>query len=462
MRSSGSVPASAEPAEPFSLPRVAVQLPVYRESAVLERLLRSVVALDYPSELLTVQVLDDSDGAEAERCRTIVAAYCDHPVRVEYLNRGDRSGFKAGALNYGLARTDAQLFAVFDADFEPDTDFLRTLVPAFRNEKVGAIQARWRYSNAGESPLTQLQAGIFDKMFCFEEDVRSRFGRPAIFLGTNGVWRKKTIESVGGWVGEPFTSEDIDLSYRAHVAGWKILYEPRAIATSELPNNYLAYLGQQRRWARGVTRVFLDHFRTMMAQRARRQMELLESSLLVFQVGMPFTVFLPILLMLYMGIGLDRSSVWIGSQLVLTVSLVAAPIVAELVISQVLLYADWRSKVLGIFKSLPATVGLMVALFFGVVETLVSSSAEFVKTPKQGELGTIQNSVKKYLHGAVPVMLGAWVQVAICLAGVVLALWKGYWESTVLLLSMGMGYLVSAQMMRSELRYRSRLASQLS
>lgn len=438
-----------------SLPPVVVQLPVYRESAVLERLLRAVVAMEYPAGKLSVQVIDDSEDEEAERCRAISNRF-DGAVPVQYLHRGDRSGYKAGALNYGMARTDASLLAIFDADFEPRSDFLKELVPLFADERVAAVQARWDYSNSADSPLTQLQAGVFDKMFCFEQQLRSSLGRPALFLGTNGIWRKRAIQSVGGWKTQPFTSEDIDLSYRVHVAGWKILYHHGALAVSELPNTCLAYIAQQRRWARGVARVLFDHIGTMVRQR-RRTLELFEASLLVFQVGMPFSVFLPAAILAYVAAGFDRSSPWIASQVLLTASLVTAPVVLEIMIAQRLLYRDWRARTWRIFKALPVTVGLAIGLFAGLVETLAKSQAEFVKTPKRGELGRIKNNAQKWLRGSLPIVVGGWMLALVTGAALALAAWRGYWESVLLLASMGSGYLAFAVVMLRELRQKSRL-----
>jgi len=441
------------------LPEVVVQLPVYRESLVLERLLKTVVAMRYPPGRLSVQVIDDSEDEEAARCRAIVDKFRGHPVPIRYLHREDRSGYKAGALNYGLERTAAPLVAIFDADFEPRSDFLAELVPLFEDGRVAAVQARWDYSNSGTSPLTQFQAGVFDKMFCFEQQIRTGLGRPALFLGTNGIWRKQAIESVGGWKTQPFTSEDIDLSYRVHVAGWKVLYNHRALAVSELPDNYLAYIAQQRRWARGVTRVLLDHIGTMAGQRRTLAFEFFEASLLVFQVGMPLSVFLPVIMLAYIAAGFDRSTPWLVSQVLLTASLVTAPVIAEIMIAQKLLYRDWQPRVWRIFKGLPVSVGLAIGLFAGLVETLTKSQAEYVRTPKGGEPGRIKNNVRKWLLGSLPIIAGGWVLAVTTAIALALAMSRGYWEAVVLLAAMSGGYLAFSVVMLRELRQKSRTSA---
>jgi sulfite exporter TauE/SafE len=204
--------------------------------------------------------------------------------------------------------------------------------------------------------------------------------------------------------------------------------------------------------------VFLDHLGAMLSRRGQLALELLEGSLTVFQVGMPFTVLIPPLIFAYMAAGLERSGAWLASQLILTLSLVTAPVLLEVVIAQKLLYPDWRARVGRIFRGLPLLMGLTVALFLGVLDTVTRSKAEFVQTPKKGQLGVVRTSAHAWLRGFLPIAAGQWTLAAVCLAALALALARGYWESLPILLSMGSGFLLSALLLSRELRQKSQLA----
>ncbi|MBS0448799.1 MAG: glycosyltransferase [Proteobacteria bacterium] len=450
-------PAAA--AAPRDWPPVTVQLAIYRESVVLERLLRSILAIDYPRDRMRIQIVDDSEADDAERSRAIVAMLASQGVTIDYLQRPKRVGYKAGALNFGMAQIDDELIAFFDADFEARPDFLKTLVPAFDDPSVGGIQARWDYMNDTDRPVTQMQAGVFDKMFSFEIDVRSRLGRPALFLGSNGMFRRAALNGIGGWKEQPFTSEDLDVSYRIHVAGWKLLYEPRPLGLTELPETYLPYLQQQRRWARGMTRVFLDHVGTMLTTRRQRLLEYLEGSLIVFQVGMPFVALLPLVMLAYVGLGLERNAAWAWEQALLFIGIVTPPVMIEVLVAQKVHYADWRSRARRVLQAAPLAMGLAVSMLAGVFETLTASQGEFVRTPKQGQLGIVRNSVGSWLRGFLPVLAAQWTLAAACAITVALAAWRGYWEVLPLMVSMGSGFFISAAHASAELRRKSRTAA---
>ncbi|HWP85774.1 MAG TPA: glycosyltransferase, partial [Terriglobia bacterium] len=232
-------------------PRVTVQLPVYNERYVVERLIEAACRIDYPRDRLEIQVLDDSTDDTVALARQCVQRHArqGHPIR--YLHREHREGFKAGALAEGLRSATGELIAIFDADFLPPEDFLRRTVPYFIDPGVGMVQTRWAYINRSYSCLTQVQAILLDGHFVFEHGARSRSGCFFNFNGTAGVWRRRAIEESGGWQHDTLT-EDTDLSYRAQLRGWKFLYLPEVECLSELPVEMNAFKTQQARWAKGL------------------------------------------------------------------------------------------------------------------------------------------------------------------------------------------------------------------
>jgi cellulose synthase/poly-beta-1,6-N-acetylglucosamine synthase-like glycosyltransferase len=233
------------------LPRVTVQLPLYNEMYVARRLIDAVCRLDYPAALLEVQVLDDSSDATREVVAAAVAHHRARGVRIEHLHRAHREGFKAGALAAGLERASGELIAVFDADFVPAPDFLRRIVPSFADPGVGMVQARWEHLNRDSSLLTRIQAILLDGHFVVEHAARHRGGCFFNFNGTAGVWRRRAIVEAGGWQHDTLT-EDLDLSYRAQLAGWRFVYRPEVTAPAELPVDVHGFKGQQGRWAQGA------------------------------------------------------------------------------------------------------------------------------------------------------------------------------------------------------------------
>lgn len=232
------------------LPVITVQLPLFNEIYVVERLLKSVSALDYPRELLQIQVLDDS----TDETRNLTAA-CAERLRergfdVELLHRPDRTGYKAGALEAGLATARGEFVCILDADFVPRPDLLRSSIHFFTDPKVGMIQTRWGHINRGYSLLTRVQAMFLDGHLLLEQVARSRSGRFFNFNGTAGLWRKTCIAESGGWQHDTLT-EDLDLSYRAQLAGWKFVFLNDVVTPAELPVDMNGFKSQQHRWTKG-------------------------------------------------------------------------------------------------------------------------------------------------------------------------------------------------------------------
>ena len=236
---------------PGHAPRVLVQLPVCDEPAVVERLVAAAAALEWPADRLEVQLLDDS----AEACAALGAAAASRAraqgVNVRHLRRHHRDGFKAGALAAGLRASEAEFVAVFDADFVPAPDFLSRTLPAFAHENVGLVQARWGHLNREHNALTRAQAAMLDAHFLVEHAWRQGRRRFLNFNGTAGVWRRACIDAAGGWSADTLT-EDLDLSYRAQLAGWRFVFLPDVVVPAELPEHMSAFRSQQHRWAKGA------------------------------------------------------------------------------------------------------------------------------------------------------------------------------------------------------------------
>jgi len=232
------------------LPVVTVQLPVHDERFVVARLIDAACALDYPRDRLEIQVLDDSTDETTALAAARVAHHRACGIDIVLLHRGGRDGYKAGALAAGLAVARGTLLAVFDADFVPPRDFLARVVGEFADPDVGMVQARWGHLNRDWSALTEAQALFLDGHFAIEHAARAGNGRFFNFNGTAGVWRRSCIEDAGGWTHDTLT-EDLDLSYRAQMKGWRFVYRSDVVAPAELPADIRAFKAQQRRWAMG-------------------------------------------------------------------------------------------------------------------------------------------------------------------------------------------------------------------
>ena len=233
-----------------NLPPVTVQLPVYNEKYVVERLIDAVCKFDYPKDLLEIQVLDDSTDETIEIVAAKVTEWQDKGIDVQHVRREGREGFKAGALQYGLDRSKGDYVAIFDADFLPKEDFLKRTLEVFE-DGVGLVQTRWGHLNKDYSMLTRLQAFGLDAHFSIEQTGRSHAGSFINFNGTGGIWRKECIYDAGGWSADTLT-EDLDLSYRAQMKGWKFSYLEDCVAPAELPVIMPAIKSQQYRWNKGA------------------------------------------------------------------------------------------------------------------------------------------------------------------------------------------------------------------
>ncbi|HEX4352673.1 MAG TPA: cellulose synthase family protein, partial [Polyangiales bacterium] len=242
------------PAHFPELPCVTVQLPMYNEMYVAERLLEGIANLDYPKDKLEIQVLDDSTDETCEIAQAKARELIARGYNVSYRHRVDRTGYKAGALEEGLRDAIGDYIMVFDADFVPSPSIINDLIHFFTNPKVGMVQARWGHLNRDYSVLTRVQSMMLDGHFVIEHIARNRSGRFFNFNGTAGIWRRSTIIDAGNWQHDTLT-EDMDLSFRAQLRGWEFIYVPTAIAPAEIPCEMNSFKGQQFRWAKGSIQV---------------------------------------------------------------------------------------------------------------------------------------------------------------------------------------------------------------
>ncbi|HWE03893.1 MAG TPA: glycosyltransferase [Tepidisphaeraceae bacterium] len=233
-----------------TLPRITIQLPMFNEDQVAERIIRHTCQIDYPLDRLEIQVLDDSNDESAETARRTCEEWAARGYPIKYLHRDNRTGYKAGALAEGMEQATGDFIAIFDADFIPPRDILRNVVNYFHDDKIGMVQVRWDHLNRDASLLTKGQAIFLDGHFVIEHTARNRSGRFMHFNGTAGVWRRKTIEDAGGWQHDTLT-EDLDLSYRAQIKGWQFVYLPQFCAPAELPPEMIGFKQQAHRWTKG-------------------------------------------------------------------------------------------------------------------------------------------------------------------------------------------------------------------
>ena len=370
------------PPEISEWPRVTVQLPIYNERYVIERLIDAVAQFDYPRELLQIQVLDDSTDETQQVARDCVERYEQLGLTISYLHRDNREGFKAGALQEGLRSAEGELIAIFDADFIPPADFLRRTVPYFAAPKLAMVQTRWSYINRHYSPLTEVEAILLDGHFVVEHSARFRSGVFFNFNGTAGIWRRTAIDDAGGWEHDTLT-EDTDLSYRAQLRGWQFIYLPEIDCPSELPVEMNAFKSQQARWAKGLMqtakkilpRVF--HADVPPAVKAEAFFHLTAN------ISYPLMVFLSMILLPAMIVRFYQGwfqVIVIDLPLFLasTCSISSFYLAAE----RTLYPKTWTRTFLYLPFVMAVGIGLSVRNALSVLEAIFGVKSEFVRTPK--------------------------------------------------------------------------------
>jgi len=384
------------PAWDGPLPPVTVQLPIYNEMYVVDRLLQATARLDYPRDLLEIQVLDDSTDETVDVAQAAVARLVAQGFDVKYLHRADRSGFKAGALDAGLKVARGRFVAVFDADFIPTSDFLQKTVPYFQDPKVALVQARWGHVNADYSLLTKAQSILLDGHFVLEHGGRNRAGHFFNFNGTAGVWRREVIPAAGGWQHDTLT-EDLDLSYRAQLLGWKFLFLPDLVAPAEVPVEMNAFKSQQHRWAKGSIQVCLKLLPAIL----QSDLPFGVKAEAFFHLSANFNYLLMSLLSILMfpSMVIRYNMGWYEMLLIDVPLFVAATasVANFYVVSQRELYPDWKARLRYIPFLMALGIGLAVNNTRAVLEALFHHETAFARTPKYGiERGSDQWAGKKY------------------------------------------------------------------
>ena len=380
MKHKDNVPGPKPPLDP--LPTVTVQLPIFNEMYVVDRLLSAVCAMDYPRELLEVQVLDDSTDETREIAELAVRRHQAQGFNIAYLHRTDRHGFKAGALEAGLRVASGQFVAIFDADFVPTRDFLQRTLPQFADPKVGLVQARWGHINEDYSLLTKVQAILLDAHFVLEHGGRNRAGCFFNFNGTAGVWRREAIEGAGGWQHDTLT-EDLDLSYRAQLLGWKFLFLPDLVAPAEVPVEMNGFKSQQHRWAKGSVQVCKKLLPRVLASDLPWREKVEATFHLTANFAFPLMVLLAGLMFPAM---IMRYNMGFAEMIVVDVPIflaATASVCSFYVISQKEQFpTTWRAKL----KYIPAVLGIGIGISINnalaVIEGLFGKSSEFTRTPK--------------------------------------------------------------------------------
>jgi cellulose synthase/poly-beta-1,6-N-acetylglucosamine synthase-like glycosyltransferase len=373
----------AQPAPlPDHLPRVTVQLPIYNEMYVVERLLDSVVRIRYPKDRLEIQVLDDSTDETIAIARAAVERYRALGFDIHHLHRTERVGFKAGALAEGLAQASGEFVLIFDADFVAPPEILEATLGQFGDPAVGMVQVRWGHINRNYSLLTQVQSVLLDGHFVLEHGGRNRAGRFFNFNGTAGVWRGEAIRDAGGWQHDTLT-EDLDLSYRAQLKGWRFVFLQDVVSPAELPVEMNAFKTQQHRWAKGSIQTCRKLLPRILASDQPLPIKLEATFHLTANFAYPLMILLSLLMFPAMVIRYDMG--WYE------MLLVDVPLFLGATMSVCSFYSMSQREVFGAgwkaqLKYLPAVLGLGIGLSVNnaraVIEALLGRESDFARTPK--------------------------------------------------------------------------------
>jgi hypothetical protein len=397
------------------LPPVTVQLPIYNEANVVRRLIDAACRLDYPVDLLEVQVLDDSDDETVELAARAVAEWRRRGIDVHHIRRGLREGFKAGALGHGTRRARGDFMLVLDADFMPPTHLIRSLLESFDAPEVGAVQAAWTHLNAAESWLTRAQALFLDAHFAIEHAARYRSGLFFNFNGSAGMWRRACVEASGGWKSDTLT-EDVDLSYRAQLGGWRLVYRDDVRVPAELPRRLEDVEVQQERWAQGGVQTARKLLPAVWRSDVRAWVKLEATAHLLGHIVHPLTLILGVCLGALGYLGLAHRSIpeWVH---LAALGFATIPF---------LLFYGAAARVRGypvrsipgrLLEALILGLGLGIPLTGAVLRGAIGARTPFRRTPKRGE-----STVRAYRARANTAAAGVRAALGLSLTGSVASL----------------------------------------
>jgi len=374
------------PGEFDKLPRVTIQLPMYNERNVVRRIIENTCRIDYPRHLLDIQVLDDSTDDTCDIIKNAVADAKAKGFDIEYLHRGDRTGFKGGNLAFGMKRVKGEFVTIFDVDFVPDREILKRSIHYFTDPDVALVQTRWEHLNRNDSLLTKSQAILLDGHFMIEQTARNRSDRFITFNGTAGTWRVKAIRDAGGWHHDTLT-EDLDLSFRAQMKGWKFVFLPDLTAPAELPPEMTGFKSQQFRWTKGGAQTAMKLLPKVMMSRLPLKVKIeaffhLSCFTLHFFMFLLMAMMLPA--MLLRGLPVASISFWQGA-LESSVFLLATLSGSVFYMAgQVELLRNWRATMKFLPMLMALGIGLCVSNTKAVIEALIGRKSTFISTPKFG------------------------------------------------------------------------------
>ena len=384
-----------------ALPRVTVQLPIYNELYVADRLIDAVCAIDYPRHLLQIQVLDDSTDETTSVAERAVRRHAAAGIDIAYLHRTNRKGYKAGALEAGLQTATGEFVAIFDADFIPSADFLQRTVPFFTDPQVGMVQARWGHINQDYSLLTKIQSILLDGHFVLEHGGRNRAGHFFNFNGTAGIWRCTAIGDAGGWQHDTLT-EDLDLSYRAQLRGWRFVFLHDLVAPAEVPVEMNAFKSQQHRWAKGS----IQTCRKVLPRILRSNLPFGVKAEAFFHLTANFNYLLMCVLSVLMAPSMViRYNMGWYEMLLIDVPLffaATASVANFYMVCQRELHKDWTTRLKYLPFLMSIGIGLTVNNTRAVLEALFRRESEFARTPKYRIEGQADEWIgKKYRQSVV-------------------------------------------------------------
>ncbi|MCB0730331.1 MAG: glycosyltransferase family 2 protein [Ignavibacteriae bacterium] len=368
------------PNDDFELKSVTVQLPIYNEQYVAERLIESVCKIEYPKNLLEIQVLDDSTDKTVEILEQLVNKKILEGFDIKHVRRSDRKGYKAGALKEGLKTAKGELIAIFDADFVPNPDFLKNTLRYFTNPKIGMVQTRWEHLNEDYSILTKIQALALNGHFVMEQPIRNRAGFFINFNGTGGVWRKECIEDAGNWHDDTIT-EDLDLSYRAQLNGWKFIYLRDITTPAELPAEMNALKAQQFRWTKGAIETAKKLLPQVWRSKIPLRIKLQSTFHLTNNIVFPFILIAGILNVPLIFIkNSGPYAIFFNFMSVFVIAFISSFLFY--LYAQKDVYSDWRKKIALFPIFMAGSMGFAVNNSRAVFEGLLDRKSEFVRTPK--------------------------------------------------------------------------------
>jgi cellulose synthase/poly-beta-1,6-N-acetylglucosamine synthase-like glycosyltransferase len=398
MKNRDQAPNPALPPPPLAeLPRVTIQLPIYNEMYVADRLIDAVCEMEYPRELLEIQVLDDSTDETTDIAELAVRRHAARGFDITYLHRVDRRGYKAGALEAGLKLAKADYIAIFDADFIPPKDFLYKTLPYFSEANVGMVQARWGHINQDYSLLTKIQSILLDAHFVLEHGGRNRAGCFFNFNGTAGIWRREAIDTAGGWQHDTLT-EDLDLSYRAQLIGWKFKFLPHVVSPAEVPVEMNSFKSQQHRWAKGSIQTCMKLLPQILA--SRQPLKVKVEAFFHLTANFNYLLMCALSILMFPSMYVRYNMGW-TEMLLIDIPLFVLATMSFFrfyMVSQRELYPDsWKSRLKYLPFLMSIGIGLSVNNTRAVLEALFRKESEFARTPKYGiERASDEWAGKKY------------------------------------------------------------------